>query len=104
MRWVSTATWAERNVTLDGRAFRREEWPQVIPFLDALDAGVGKTVIGMMPPQRGKTLAAQLHLARNVAVSPRRALWYSKTAVDSDRKSTRLNSSHEWISRMPSSA
>ena len=24
--------------------------------------------------------------------------------VDEDRKSTRLNSSHEWISRMPSSA
>ena len=24
--------------------------------------------------------------------------------VDKDRKSTRLNSSHEWISRMPSSA
>ena len=24
--------------------------------------------------------------------------------VDADRKSTRLNSSHEWISRMPSSA
>ena len=24
--------------------------------------------------------------------------------VDIDRKSTRLNSSHEWISRMPSSA
>ena len=30
------------------------------------------------------------------------AIWYTiKTA---DRKSTRLNSSHEWISRMPSSA
>ena len=27
-----------------------------------------------------------------------------KTLVDADRKSTRLNSSHEWISRMPSSA
>ena len=26
------------------------------------------------------------------------------TAVEPDRKSTRLNSSHEWISRMPSSA
>ena len=25
-------------------------------------------------------------------------------AVEADRKSTRLNSSHEWISRMPSSA
>ena len=24
--------------------------------------------------------------------------------IDRDRKSTRLNSSHEWISRMPSSA
>ena len=27
-----------------------------------------------------------------------------KTSVLEDRKSTRLNSSHEWISRMPSSA
>ena len=26
------------------------------------------------------------------------------TLVQKDRKSTRLNSSHEWISRMPSSA
>ena len=27
-----------------------------------------------------------------------------KTLIKKDRKSTRLNSSHEWISRMPSSA
>ena len=27
-----------------------------------------------------------------------------KFSVRKDRKSTRLNSSHEWISRMPSSA
>ena len=27
-----------------------------------------------------------------------------QAAADTDRKSTRLNSSHEWISRMPSSA
>ena len=82
-RWASTATWAERNVTLDGRPFRREEWPQIVDFLDALDAGTGKTLIAMMPPQRGKTLAAQLHLARNVAMSPRRTVWYSRTSVDS---------------------
>jgi hypothetical protein len=82
-RWASTATWAERNVTLDGRPFRREEWPQIVDFLDALDAGTGKTLIAMMPPQRGKTLAAQLHLARNVAMSPRRVVWYSRTSVDS---------------------
>ena len=32
--------------------------------------------------------------------------WYSSFAISFfiDRKSTRLNSSHEWISRMPSSA
>ena len=29
---------------------------------------------------------------------------YRVTAGSVDRKSTRLNSSHEWISRMPSSA
>ena len=29
---------------------------------------------------------------------------YRKTELEKDRKSTRLNSSHEWISRMPSSA
>ena len=28
----------------------------------------------------------------------------SNTGSEEDRKSTRLNSSHEWISRMPSSA
>ena len=40
-------------------------------------------------------------------------VWYSQGGVkageerasgERDRKSTRLNSSHEWISRMPSSA
>ena len=29
---------------------------------------------------------------------------FPKMVVGADRKSTRLNSSHEWISRMPSSA
>ena len=28
----------------------------------------------------------------------------NSVVIDGDRKSTRLNSSHEWISRMPSSA
>ena len=83
MKPVGTLTWAERNVLLDGRPFRREDWPLIVDFIEAIDAGEGKTVIAMMPPQRGKTLAAQLHLARNVAVSPRRQLWYSLTERDS---------------------
>ena len=32
------------------------------------------------------------------------ALWMGVPVLTKDRKSTRLNSSHEWISRMPSSA
>ena len=32
------------------------------------------------------------------------AILFEKVKGTSDRKSTRLNSSHEWISRMPSSA
>src|ERR1044071_10099456 len=34
-----------------------------------------------------------------VGLMPRDEVW-----IGSDRKSTRLNSSHEWISRMPSSS
>ena len=30
--------------------------------------------------------------------------FFAERACEADRKSTRLNSSHEWISRMPSSA
>ena len=30
--------------------------------------------------------------------------WLTAQESEKDRKSTRLNSSHEWISRMPSSA
>src|ERR1044071_1147734 len=33
----------------------------------------------------------------------RQGWWWADSAVAIDRKSTRLNSSHEWISRMPSS-
>ena len=33
-----------------------------------------------------------------------KALWAADPERAIDRKSTRLNSSHEWISRMPSSA
>ena len=40
--------------------------------------------------------------AENASVIVSAAAGSGKTSVD--RKSTRLNSSHEWISRMPSSA
>lgn len=81
-RWAGTLTHAERFIALDGRPFRREDWPMLIEPAEALDNGMGKTTILMMPPQRGKTLLAQLRVLRNLAIEPRRQLWYSKTATD----------------------
>ena len=54
----------------------------------------------------GKRLS---EVAEALALSPKtvsvyRARILEKMNLTSDRKSTRLNSSHEWISRMPSSA
>ena len=62
--------------------------------------GTGKStllriVAGEILPDRG-TLAIQNGL--RVGYVPQ------EPQFDPDRKSTRLNSSHEWISRMPSSA
>ena len=43
-------------------------------------------------------------LARTLDVLDQAGLQHVGTYRTQDRKSTRLNSSHEWISRMPSSA
>ena len=48
-----------------------------------------------------KSFAAALMLANLLAFSPAFA---AEKELNLDLKSTRLNSSHEWISRMPSSA
>ena len=53
-------------------------WPFVLGA--AIGIPVGNQLLGLLDPNRFKLV------------------------LGSDRKSTRLNSSHEWISRMPSSA
>ena len=42
--------------------------------------------------------------AARIVISQPTTLNLEKKIITPDRKSTRLNSSHEWISRMPSSA
>ena len=49
-----------------------------------------------------KSGAVRLAIAANVPLIP--MCVFGGQRILSDRKSTRLNSSHEWISRMPSSA
>ena len=81
-RWRGTVSFAERCVTLDGQPFVMADRPYLRAVIEAIDSGLGSTVIAMMPPQRGKTLIGQLRLLRNIAIEPRRALWYSKTQID----------------------
>ena len=65
-----------------------------------------EVVITEKEGRRGTTLEVRVHpedIGKVIGRSGRtaRAL---RAVVSADRKSTRLNSSHEWISRMPSSA
>ena len=57
----------------------------IVPIAGVGDLVVEESVDAVRGPQAARTFAIALHLRL-------------------DRKSTRLNSSHEWISRMPSSA
>ena len=43
-------------------------------------------------------------LVRRMELTPQLLRRLQEEQIAADRKSTRLNSSHEWISRMPSSA
>ena len=49
-------------------------------------------------------LVGALLLMLPIATQQRCVTPFHEALFTSDRKSTRLNSSHEWISRMPSSA
>ena len=66
--------------------------PYTAVFLD-----VGDTLIHADPSW--PAIIARVAAEHGVEVSPE-----SLVVAEQDRKSTRLNSSHEWISRMPSSA
>ena len=65
----------------------------------------------MLPTGEAVWTAAQ-DLLRGMLKAEIFSLWFSAVragrlegdSLELDRKSTRLNSSHEWISRMPSSA
>ena len=68
--------------------------------------GTSKTALGW--GQEAALRMLQNNLDPEVAEHPDKLIVYGGTGKAArnwqDRKSTRLNSSHEWISRMPSSA
>ena len=73
-------------------------------MLAILSPGQGSQVPGMLQPwlteaNRKLLETWSLHIDLDLE-----RLGTSASAEEIDRKSTRLNSSHEWISRMPSSA
>mgnify|MGYP003852136335 CR=1 FL=1 len=75
------------------------------------DDALGVKVVTFMPDARATRTVQALyimldrHTGEPLAVLDGEALTVRRTAATSvDRKSTRLNSSHEFVSRMPSSA
>ena len=66
-----------------------------------------KTIFGLLTPHTGKITFKNQNLVglkSNQIVEKGMSYVPQIANVFPDRKSTRLNSSHEWISRMPSSA
>ena len=62
-----------------------------------------ETLVAGLQPLRGRGLA-EIALTSNGSLLNAERAQALRAAGLEDRKSTRLNSSHEWISRMPSSA
>lgn len=81
-RLVSTATWAERNISLFGKPFRREDYIHALEPMDYIDRLRGRTFMLRFPPQVFKTLAMQILLARSVDNCPSQTLWYAVTSRD----------------------
>ena len=79
MKFIGTLEFARRNVILDRAPFDPSAFPHLHLPAEIMDREPGATVALMQPPQKGKSLLAQLHLARNCAVSPARTLMYSPT-------------------------
>ena len=65
----------------------------------------GNLIIGGTTPSQGlfQEIRKNSDIRIHALIRPRFGDFYY-TEYEADRKSTRLNSSHEWISRMPSSA
>ena len=77
----------------------------VFGFLAAARAGLPQSVIGVRPTAIAAVFMTLGWVASLPLLLPRGAgPMAGAAAFAGDRKSTRLNSSHEWISRMPSSA
>ena len=72
------------------------------------DVGKRESIALMRVNHVGEVCAQALYTAQALATKDANLRKHLQAAcneeTDQDRKSTRLNSSHEWISRMPSSA
>ena len=79
-------------------------WPTGDQYdLELLENGDRRNVLDKYRYWKVSAIVADLDTKRHglqIAIEN----WQHDLNIGSDRKSTRLNSSHEWISRMPSSA
>ena len=99
---VAKENFAFFGTALSGTPEREIRWKRAVTFVkNSLGEEVGKTYVAEYFPPKTKATADQM--VKNIIAAMGRRIdnleWMSE-----DRKSTRLNSSHTDISRMPSSA
>ena len=80
--------------------------PHSIPLITTLASALGLALFFGFVAARLKLPALVGYLLAGILIGPFTPGFVADVAIagELDRKSTRLNSSHEWISRMPSSA
>ena len=97
---VGAGPGAQELLTL--KAARALTHAQVVLY----DHLVSEDILTLLPPHCERFYVGK-QASRHSVPQPEIIAWLIQLAEggqDVDRKSTRLNSSHEWISRMPSSA
>ena len=105
------------SISIITSALNEEEClPELFKRLEVVAASEPKYLFSVIITDNGssdKTWDFLVDYKKSRRMLPIKAIRMSRTfpfdaaltcGLDQDRKSTRLNSSHEWISRMPSSA
>lgn len=84
MQIKSTLKFCEDEVALNGKPFRREEWPQAIDILDTMDQKKGAVFVVKGSIQSWKTLVGQLKILSSPVLDPSDTAFYTRSGEGVD--------------------